>query len=145
MPPLDPDPDKNGKRSDHMMVIFTPIDSLNDKCVKKTKEIKFRPLHDQGIEKMRTWLNFENWNEVLKQPSADLKAEVLQNILVSKVEEYFPERVRIISCNDQPFFNQKLSQLRRKKSREYNKHRKSIRYKKLEDIYQKEWSKAKKI
>ena len=35
LPPLDNDPDCDGKPSDHMMVIFTPISVINNKCVKK--------------------------------------------------------------------------------------------------------------
>ena len=90
VPPLDPDPGKNGKPSDHMMVIFTPINSINKKCVKKTKRIKFRPISDEGIDKMRSWLNKEDWKQVLNEPCTNLKAEVLQNILLSKCNEYFP-------------------------------------------------------
>ena len=144
LPPLDPDPGKNGKPSDHMMVIFTPINSINNKCVKKTRKINFRPISDDGINKMRNWLNSEDWKQVLNEPRANLKAEVLQNILLSKCNEYFPMKERTISCSDQPFFSHKLKQLKRKKSREYHKHRNSLKYKKLEEIYQKKLSIAKK-
>ena len=141
--PLDPDPDKNGKPSDHMMVLFTPITSVNNKCVRKTREIKFRPLNENGINKMNDWLKTENWEQVFNEPCANMKAQFLQNTLVSKVNEYFPEKTRIISCNDQPFFSYKLKNLKRKKAREYQKHRKSIKYKKLEELYQQELSKSK--
>ena len=143
LPPLDPDPDKNGKQSDHMMVLFTPITSINNKCVTRTRKINFRPLHDEGMSKMQEWLNAETWEQVLKTPCANLKAEILQDILVSKTNEFFPEKSRIISCNDQPFFNQKLKRLKRKKAREYHKHLKSEKYRKLEEIYQQELSKSK--
>ena len=92
---------------------------------------------------MNDWLKTETWQQVFNEPSANLKAEILQNKLLSKVNEIFPEKIRIISCNDQPFFSHKLKMLKRKKGREYQKHRKSIKYKKLEELYQQKLSKAK--
>ena len=145
VPPLDPDPEKRGKPSDHMMVIFTPINNIDNKCVKRSKEILFRPINAEGINKMRTWLISENWHQVLKQPCANLKADILQNILVSKFNEYFPEKRKVITCNDQPYYNMKLKKLKRKKLREYQKHRKSMKYKNLDAIYQNELSKAKNL
>ena len=105
--------------------------------------IKFRPITEEGIEKMRFWLNEENWEQVLNEPCTNSKAEMLQNILVSKCNYFFPEKERIITCNDQLFFNHKLNQLKRKKSQEYHKHRNSLKYIKLEEIYQKELLRAK--
>ena len=97
VPPLDPDPEKRGKPSDHMMVIFTPINNIENKCVKRSKEIIFRPINTEGVNKMRTWLISENWHQVLKQPCANLKADISQNILVSKFNEYFPEKRKAIT------------------------------------------------
>ena len=31
---LDPDPEKNGKPSDHMMVLITPITSIRNRCIR---------------------------------------------------------------------------------------------------------------
>ena len=144
LPPLDPDPDSNGKPSDHMMIVFTPISVINNKCSKKTKKITFRPINELGLQKMSEWLEKECWKQVLNEKCANAKAEILQNLLLSTCNEFFPEKCRIISSNDQPYFTHKLSKLRRKKVREYNKHRRSSRWEHLEQIYQMELSKAKK-
>ena len=143
LPPLDPDPDCNGKPSDHMMVVFTPIDAINNKPVKKLKQIKFRPLTEAGMEKMQEWLKNESWAQVLDQDCVNLKANTLQNTLISKYYECFPEKVRIVSNNDQPFYTNKLKELRRKKVREFQKHRRSDKWEKLENFYQKELLKSK--
>ena len=140
---MDPDQDKNGKPSDHKMVLFTPITSVNNKCVKKTREIKFRPINDAGINRMQDWLKMETWEDIFKEPCASIKSTILQNKLMSKVNDFFPEKIRTITCDDQPFFSHKLKKLKRKKAREYNKHRKSLKYKKLEELYQLELSKSK--
>ena len=144
LPPLDPDPNCGGKPSDHLMVVFTPINTINRKCANITKQIKFRPLSDIGMYKMEQWLKNENWNEVLQAECADVKASTLQNLLMTKFKDFFPEKVRVISNNDQPFFTNKLKRLKRKKIREYQKHRQSIKWKQLETKYQHELSKAKK-
>ena len=83
LPPLDPDPGCNGKPSDHLMVVFTPIDSINNKPLKKLKKINFRPLTEDGINKMQEWLKRETWAQVIDQDCVNLKANTLQNILIS--------------------------------------------------------------
>ena len=128
LPPLDP--------SDHMMLLFSPIDAINSKPLRRVKKINFRPLTEGGMEKMEGWLKNEDWKQILDQDCANLKANTLQNLLISKYYECFPEKVRIISNNDQPFFTSKLKDLKRKKVREYQKHRRSDKWKKLEKQYQ---------
>ena len=131
-------------RSGQKWKTIRPFDgTVHTNNLNKTREIKFRPIHEEGINKMSEWLKTETWEQVFNEPCANLKAECLQNTLLSKVDEYFPQKSRIISCNDQPFFSYKLKNLKRKKAREYNKHRKSIKYKKLEELYQQELSKSK--
>ena len=144
LPPLDPDPNSNGKPSDHMMVVFTPINVINTKSAIASKQIKYRPLSDNGMEQMENWLKNENWFEIINQNCVNLKANALQDLLMSKYNEFFPEKVRTISSQDQPFFTNKLKQLRRRKNREYHKHRKSLKWKNLEEIYQTELRKSKK-
>ena len=100
LPPLDPDPDCDGKPSDHMMVVFSPINAISNKPLKTEKRIKFRPLTEEGMKKMEGWLKNEDWKQILDQSCANLKANTLQNLLISKYYECFPEKVRLISNND---------------------------------------------
>ena len=99
LPPLGPDPSSNGKPSDHMMVVFTPINVINNKSTNASKQIKFRPLSNNGMEQMENWLKDENWSEIINQDCVNLKANVLQNLLMSKCNEFFPEKVRTIKIN----------------------------------------------
>ena len=66
-------------------------------------------------------------------------------MLLNKINEIFPKVKRKISSDDQPFFTEKLKRLKRKKSREYNKNRTSLKWQKLDKIFKKEISLAKKI
>ena len=66
------------------------------------------------------------------------------NILQNKVDTYFPQKHRKISNDNQPFFTDKLARMKRKKQREYNKKRKSNRWKSMELDYKLQLDKAKK-
>ena len=137
-------PDCNGKPSDHMMVVMTPISVMNNKSARTTRKITFRPINEIGLQKMQQWLKDESWSEMSQVSCANQKAEILQNTLMKKYCTFFPEKTRIISNDSQPFFTEKLSRLKRRKGREYNKHRRSAKWKQMELIYNNELSKAKK-
>ena len=48
LPPLDADPDKNGKPSDHLMVLMPALTSLNNKPARTNKEV----VSDQSVKKV---------------------------------------------------------------------------------------------
>ena len=64
---------------------------------------------------MRKWIENEDWNAVRQEKSAHMKAKILQNILLSKYKEFFPEKRRKVSNDDQPFFTERLSILKKEK------------------------------
>ena len=49
---------------------------------------------------MLEWLKNESWGEVLEAESAHVKASKFQNILLQKLDAFFPEKKRRISNND---------------------------------------------
>ena len=63
---------------------------------------------------------------------------------MNKYHEFFPEKTRIISSDDQPFYTKKLEKLKRRKCREFHKNRKSDKWKKMNNEYEIELSEAKK-
>ena len=142
--PLDADPDSNGKPSDHLMVVMTPISVINNKPARTKRMFTYRPFNENRLQQMQQWIVKEEWTEVSHAISAHTKLEVLQNLLIQKFHEYFPEKTRTIASDDQPFFTSKLEKLKRKKSREFHKHRKSIKWKVLNEEYLIELDKAKK-
>ena len=62
--PLDADHDKNGKPSDHKIVLARAITTINNKSTRQTKEIKVRPFPESGMQKMKEWLIDHTWDEV---------------------------------------------------------------------------------
>ena len=141
--PLDPDPDKNGKPSDHKIVLVKPISAINNKCARVTRNIKVRPMTDSGIDLMRNWLIGEEWKNVEEAKTAHEKAELFQNTLVEKYNACFPEKTRQITSDDQPWIDHKLKSLDRKRKRLFHKERRSEKWKKLDKIFKKEIKSAK--
>ena len=62
---------------------------------------------------------------------------------MQKVEEYFPQKTRVISSDDQPFCTEEIKHLKRLKSREYRKNRKSLKWRDLSKQYYTAVKKAK--
>ena len=134
LPPLDSDkPD--GKPSDHMMVVMEPITVLNNETSRTKREISYRPFKEENLRKMWEWIKSENWNCITHEKSAHKKAVVLQQKLLDKYHHFFPEKKRIITSDDQPFFTERLSKLKRRKCREFNKNRKSKKWETLNALY----------
>ena len=141
--PLDSDPDKNGVKSDHRIVLCRPINTINNKCIRNIREVKVRPFPQSGIDKLREWFIDETWDQVYSAESAHEKARIFQKILVDKLYEIFPEKIRKISSDDQPWVTFKLKKLDRRRKRIYHKERKSEKWKNLDKIFKKEAKLAK--
>ena len=143
LPPLDADPDSNGKPSDHLMVVMEPVSVINNQPARTKREITYRPYSNDGLERMQEWMKNEDWSEVESVESANLKIELLQNLLLRKYYEFFPVKTSIIWSDSEPYFNAKLAKLKRRKCREFHKNRKSLKWRVMENKYQIQLSKAK--
>ena len=144
LPPLDPDPDTNGKPSDHLIVVMRPVNNLNNKPGRSFREVKVRPLTQSGLAKFQTWIQDQDWTEILKEESVDIKAERLHNMVINKLDEVCPEKNRKISSDDEPWFTENLKRLERKKKRLFRKNRSSKKYKKIKKVYEEKVKEAKK-
>ena len=122
---------------------MTPISMFENTSARLKKEIAYRPFSKEGLEKMEKWLITEKWTEIFDENDAHKKAENLQNLLAQKYHEFFPEKKKVITSDDQPFFNDKLSKLKRQKCREFHKHRRSPKWRKPENEYKHEVVKGK--
>ena len=141
--PLEADKGSGGKPSDHKIVVMEPINSLNNKCARITRNILVRPLKQSGIDLFKYWLNSQSWKEVFEASTVDDKAEVFQNLLLTKLNEVLPMKKKKVSSVDQPFCSNEMKRLKRLKCREYRKNRCSEKWRDLNQRYQKEVLKAK--
>ena len=133
---LDSDPDKNGSPSDHKIVYMKPIDSVNNNPGRKLKIVKFRPLPQSGIAEMGNWIVSHDWTEVLTATTAHEKASLLQSIMLEKLNLFLPEKIAKFTAEDQVWITSEIKDISRRKRREYYKHRKSPKWKTLEELFQ---------
>ena len=92
LPPLQVDSDKNGKDSDHDIVIMTPKISNFFKSEYSKKAIKIRPMARSQIDETGRLLSRHEWPEVFQVENVNLKASNLHNTLRLVFESFFPEK-----------------------------------------------------
>ena len=80
--PLDADPDKNGQKSDHRIVISKPINIVENKCARQTRTVLVRPFHQPGMLKYKEWLVDQTWEEVFSSESTHEKAKVFSEYVI---------------------------------------------------------------
>ena len=84
---------------------------------------------------MGNWVNSQDWATILNESDADKKMTLLQDILVMKYHVFFPLKTKKISSDDEPYFNERLKMMKRRKCREYNKRRRSAKWYKLQQEF----------
>ena len=125
LPPLDNDVDETGKPSDHLIVVMKPLSTEFSFLPKRYKVIKYRPFPDSGIRAMGQWIKAQSWHKIYEIGCPNLKAEKFEEILMEKVNLYFPEKTLNINENDQPWVDSALLRVNKLQKREYNKRNKS--------------------
>ena len=96
LPPLDNDPDKNGKPSDHKIIKMKPISNVNNKPARTKCEVTFRPFPDNGIAKLGDWFKTHDWINVTSAVSANEKSAILQNTCMEALNKYLPTKNNFI-------------------------------------------------
>ena len=92
-------------------------------------------LPESGIRKFCQWLQSEKFANVLAADSTTSKVKEFENAISQKVDEIFPTKEIKIYNGDKEFMTKQLRQLRRQKSREYRKNKKSDKFLKLHNEF----------
>ena len=144
LPPLAADPGQ-GNPSDHLTVVAEPIHVINNKPARTTRIIKVRPLKESGLNLFKMWLEswVEEWDEKTHGWSSNEKAEFIHKSVMEKLDEVLPTKERKISSDDKPFVTEKMKVLKRRKEREYQKNRRSLKYQNFQKLYEKSETEAK--
>ena len=135
---------QDAKPSDHRMVIYKPLDQFNSFVPRDKKTITYRPWTDNGFITMQNELNESNWELILNSPDVNTKLLSFHEHVYDIYQASFPSKTRLITSENQPYFTDFLSKLKRKTSREYHKHRMSQKYLQLKARFKFELKKARK-
>ena len=128
LPPLETN--DNESVSDHNVVLLNVTFPCNPHFTKK--KFTFTPYTKRGEEEFGRLLLSTNWS-IIDSPDPNFGAQALCNLLDTYTKECFPEKTRTIKSTDKPWMNKKVASISRKKKREYKKHRRSCRWKRLEE------------
>ena len=135
MAPLDNDPNELGKPADHLIVVMKPLTHEFSTVPKRYKVITYRPFPDSAIREMGQWIQSQSWNEIYSIECPNLKAQKFEEILMEKVNLFFPEKCLKIDENDQPWVDTQLLKLDRLRKREYNKRKRSEKWTNLNQLF----------
>ena len=104
--------DKNGENSDHLMVKMIPLNSVDNHVTKVKKKIIYRPLSDEGFKRMTLKLSEMDWEFIEDIDEVEFQTKMFQDTLFSIFDDCFPQKVKVVSNRDEPFYNDKLRKVR---------------------------------
>ena len=133
--PLDNDENQNGEPSDHCIVIMRPLTNYNTETAKRCRIIKYRPIPESGILELGRWIQSQSWQEIYTTVCPARKALIFEQILMAKVEELFPIKTLKLDKHDKPWVDNQLLSIDRRRKREYNKNKKSEKWKYLNELF----------
>ena len=142
MPPLQVDDNKKGKDGDHQIMLFAAKTNLQYKVERVNRTIKTRPIPKSKIAKYEQDIINYPWDQVFEGKSVDEKVTQFHSFLRSQLDIHFPEKTTKISNLDKKWMSPAVKQLHRQMQREFYRHRKSDKYKKLKTKYKKMKRKA---
>ena len=142
-PPIENDADKDGKPSDHLVVIMPPVSAEINFPTRQTRTVQYRPLPQSGIDKMGQWIQRQTWHDIYKCSDAHQMAEVLQTKLLESLDKFLPMKTVKFSSDDDPWVSKEIKDLDRRRKREFFKHHKSEKWKNLNSMFQSKCKEAK--
>ena len=121
--------DTGMSESDHLIVMMSPIDRINNKSARVNRSVMVRKMPESKILVLEeTFRNFD-WSKLYAAESAHEKAEIFQTTILEKLDEIIPEKKITFSSDDSAFFTPELKQLDRTRKRIYHKQGRSKKWK----------------
>ena len=127
--------DDGNAASDHMLVKVLPLNNFQNRIIKEKKTIQFRSYTEKCFKNMESKLKEVDWGFLANDGTANDNFQSFQDFLFNLFDECFPLKTRTVTNDSEPWYSENLSVLKRKKCREYAKHRKSEKYLSLEKTY----------
>ena len=127
--------EKSASTNDHSVPIATPI-SRHDQCLSKQyKTVQFRPLHQEGVDRFGDWLQTEDWDCINDGLNPTEQVKIMEAKLGDKLDKLLPQKTLKVSSHEKPWISYDLKKIARLKRREYIKHGRSEKYKKLQSKF----------
>ena len=142
VPPVPCDVPSAGVASDHSVPVCYPHTDRNTRPVRNYRTVTHRPLPDAAMDKFGQWITSETWDIFSNKMTPSEQALSLQDLLLSKLDKFFPVKSFKLGSQDKAWINGELKQLKRIKMREWIKRGKSKKYEKLSEEFDQKYAKA---
>ena len=130
-PPLLPDDPNQAVQSDHLGNLFLPRTAQGIKNNRQYKTITVRPMKKAQIDALGKVLVNEKWHNVLNKPNVDEKLDIFSSSLQALLDEVAPLKQIKIACDDPAWMNARIKTAIRQRNREFEKNKKSEKWKQL--------------
>ena len=94
-----------------------------------------RPFPASGVSEFGRWIQAESFNHVTEAKLPTEKVAAFEEQIQTKVDDIFPTKEIKIYNDDKEFMTNELRKIRRQKSREYGKNKKSPKFTELHNLF----------
>ena len=129
--PLLPDCPSVAAPSDHLGNLLIPRSVHGVETTRMFRKIVVRPLSSSQIAALGRWISSEKWDALETNPDVDSKLELFTDTVFTMLDAIAPEKEIKISLDDPPWMNTRIKTIIRQRNREYDKHSKSDKWRKL--------------
>ena len=127
-------------KSDHTCVVWNPRTHQSRKFTNKTRT--YRPMKDSQIKEFGTWIQSQDWCDILQADSTQLKTDVFYKTVNQAIDMHFPNVTVKCHSNDKPWMNKKIKALIHSHQQAFSSDNVTV-YKKLHNQVKREIEKSK--
>jgi hypothetical protein len=109
--------------------LMRPLSNLNNRPARTKWKVTIRPLTESGLALFEAWIKSHSWENVYHAETAHSK--IFQTELLTALNKYLPENIMSFSSDDQAWMTPELKELDKKRKRQFQKHRRSKKWYKL--------------
>lgn len=135
LPPQKPDVEGVGKPSDHSVPIAQPYLNTSEPRTKSYSLKTVRTISDPKMCLIGLWLQKEQFEDILNTENPTDKVTALEDTIEKNMQKICPTKNITVFQKDTEWMTPNIQRLRRKKSREYRRNKKSTLYMKLQAEY----------
>ena len=111
--------------------MFFPLSDPNIHTKRTFNSTVVRPIKQSKLEELGRWLQKQDWDVIEKTSTTDNKLKNFSDLFKNKIYEVCPTKTVKVSIDDPPWMNIRIKTQMRKRNREFQKHRKSQKWKSL--------------
>ena len=135
LPPLKQDENKNGKPSDHNMIVMAPRSNIAFQQKRKKRKVTIRPMPESKVHGFLSDLANHSWREVLECENANVKTVNFHSTLTQTLSKHFKEKHVNMTSLDKKWFNPALKLQHKEMQFEFYKSGKSKKWRTLRTAF----------